>query len=76
MTPLGWLEAPANPRSGDWRFHQEFDLVSAGYRDGASTSIRIVKSYCRHEEHRYEQSPHDTSRHAFVDGIEGLIIPA
>ena len=30
VTPLGWLEAPADPRSG-WKFHQEFDLVSVGY---------------------------------------------
>ena len=31
VTPLGWLEAPADPRSGDWKFHEEFDLVSVGY---------------------------------------------
>ena len=31
ITPLGWLEAPADPRTGDWKFHQEFDLVSVGY---------------------------------------------
>lgn len=31
LTPLGWLEAPADPRSGDWTFHPEFDLVSVGY---------------------------------------------
>jgi hypothetical protein len=31
VTPLGWLEAPADPRAGDWEFHQEFDLVSVGY---------------------------------------------
>jgi hypothetical protein len=31
LTPLGWLEAPANPRDPDWKFHPEFDLVSTGY---------------------------------------------
>jgi hypothetical protein len=31
ITPLGWLEAPADPRSPDWKFHPEFDLVSVGY---------------------------------------------
>jgi hypothetical protein len=31
VTPLGWLEAPADPRSPDWKFHSEFDLVSVGY---------------------------------------------
>ncbi len=31
VTPLGWLEAPADPRSPDWKFHPEFDLVSVGY---------------------------------------------
>jgi len=31
LTPLGWLEAPANPRDADWKFHPEFDLVSTGF---------------------------------------------
>jgi FG-GAP-like repeat/FG-GAP repeat len=31
VTPLGWLEAPADPRTSDWKFHPEFDLVSVGY---------------------------------------------
>jgi len=31
LTPLGWLEAPPDPRSPDWKFHAEFDLVSTGY---------------------------------------------
>ena len=31
ITPLGWLEAPADPRSSDWKYHAEFDLVSVGY---------------------------------------------
>lgn len=31
VTPLGWLEAPPDPRSGNWKFHGEFDLVSVGY---------------------------------------------
>ncbi|HLK65897.1 MAG TPA: VCBS repeat-containing protein [Bryobacteraceae bacterium] len=31
IAPLGWLEAPADPRIGDWQFHPEFDLVSVGY---------------------------------------------
>jgi hypothetical protein len=31
ITPLGWLEAPPDPRNPDWKFHPEFDLVSVGY---------------------------------------------
>ena len=31
ITPLGWLEAPVDPRAGNWKFHSEFDLVSVGY---------------------------------------------
>ena len=31
VTPLGWLEAPQDPRASDWKFHPEFDLVSVGY---------------------------------------------
>lgn len=31
VTPLGWLEAPSDPRSAGWKFHQEFDLVSVSY---------------------------------------------
>lgn len=26
VTPQGWLEAPPDPRSGNWKFHPEFDL--------------------------------------------------
>ena len=31
VTPTGWLEAPADPRSPDWKFHAEFDLGKTGY---------------------------------------------
>lgn len=31
LTPAGWLEAPANPRSGDWRFHPDWKLGSVGF---------------------------------------------
>ena len=31
ITPLGWLEAPADPRNADWKLHSEFDLGSVGY---------------------------------------------
>lgn len=31
LTPAGWLEAPANPRSGDWRFHPDWKLGSLGF---------------------------------------------
>jgi hypothetical protein len=31
LTPKGWYEAPADPRSGDWKFHQDFDLGQTGY---------------------------------------------
>jgi hypothetical protein len=31
VTPKGWLEAPADPRSGDWKLHGDFDLGSTGF---------------------------------------------
>jgi hypothetical protein len=31
LTPKGWFEAPPDPRSGDWKFHPEFDLDATGF---------------------------------------------
>jgi hypothetical protein len=31
ITPKGWYEAPSDPRSGDWTFHQDFDLGQTGF---------------------------------------------
>ncbi len=31
LTPLGWLEAPPDPRRGPWPFHAEFDLGEVGF---------------------------------------------
>ncbi|MDQ6705281.1 MAG: VCBS repeat-containing protein [Acidobacteriota bacterium] len=31
ITSKGWLEAPADPRSADWKFHPDFNLVSTGF---------------------------------------------
>jgi FG-GAP-like repeat/FG-GAP repeat len=31
ITPLGWLEAPEDPRTSNWTFHPDFDLGSVGY---------------------------------------------
>ncbi|MBI4165446.1 MAG: VCBS repeat-containing protein [Acidobacteria bacterium] len=31
ITPRGWLEAPADPRQGDWPFHPEFNLGDTGF---------------------------------------------
>jgi hypothetical protein len=31
VTPRGWLEAPADPRSGEWKHHAEFELTSPGF---------------------------------------------
>ena len=31
LTAKGWFEAPADPRSGDWKFHPEFELESPGF---------------------------------------------
>lgn len=31
ITPKGWYEAPPDPRSGDWKFHQDFDLGQTGF---------------------------------------------
>jgi hypothetical protein len=31
LTPNGWLEAPANPRSADWKFHPDWKLGDLGF---------------------------------------------
>ncbi len=31
VTPKGWYEAPADPRTGEWTFHPDFDLGSTGF---------------------------------------------
>ncbi len=31
LTPKGWFEAPADPRTGEWRFHPDFDLEGLGF---------------------------------------------
>jgi len=31
LTPRGWFEAPADPHSGDWKFHGEWDLGGTGF---------------------------------------------
>jgi len=31
LTPNGWLEAPADPRSGDWKFHPDWKLGDLGF---------------------------------------------
>ena len=31
LTPKGWFEAPPDPRSGDWKFHPDFDLEALGF---------------------------------------------
>jgi hypothetical protein len=31
ITPKGWFEAPPEPRSGDWKWHPDFDLDSTGF---------------------------------------------
>lgn len=31
LTPKGWLEAPADPRSGDWKLHETWSLGSTGF---------------------------------------------
>ncbi len=31
LTPQGWFEAPADPRSGSWTFHQDFQLGDVGF---------------------------------------------
>ena len=31
LTPKGWFEAPADPRSPNWTFHTDFDLDSTGF---------------------------------------------
>jgi hypothetical protein len=31
LTPNGWLEAPADPRSGDWKFHPDWKQGDLGF---------------------------------------------
>jgi len=31
LTPKGWFEAPPDPRTGDWKFHPDFDLEALGF---------------------------------------------
>ena len=31
VTPKGWFEAPADPRSGEWKMHADFDLGATGF---------------------------------------------
>ncbi len=31
LTPNGWLEAPKDPRSGDWQFHPDWKLGDLGF---------------------------------------------
>ena len=31
ITPKGWFEAPADPRTGDWKWHPEFELGATGF---------------------------------------------
>ena len=31
VTPQGWLEAPADPRTGDWKLHREFQLGQTSF---------------------------------------------
>lgn len=31
LTPEGWLEAPANPRQGDWTFHADWEFDKLGF---------------------------------------------
>jgi FG-GAP-like repeat/FG-GAP repeat len=31
ITPQGWFEAPPDPRTGQWTFHEEFNLGATGF---------------------------------------------
>ena len=31
ITPKGWFEAPPDPRTGDWKWHPDFDLGETGF---------------------------------------------
>jgi len=31
VTPRGWLEAPADPRTGTWALHEDFELGNTGF---------------------------------------------
>lgn len=31
LTPTGWFEAPANPRTGEWKWHPDWNLGTVGF---------------------------------------------
>ena len=38
LTPRGWLEAPSDPRAGNWAFHPDWELINVALPiDGAAT---------------------------------------
>jgi hypothetical protein len=37
LTPRGWLEAPADPRSGNWTFHPDWETTNVTAAPGAGT---------------------------------------
>ncbi len=38
LTPSGWLEAPKDPRSGDWQFHPDWSLGDVGFMYAADVN--------------------------------------
>lgn len=49
ITPRGWLEAPADPRTGQWTMHADFDLGATGFihvldvnRDGRNDLVTAL----------------------------------
>ncbi len=65
ITPKGWLEAPADPRSGDWKFHPEFDLGETSFIFAVDINEDGLPDLLTAEAHNYgifwmEQRPDHT----------------
>lgn len=39
LTPKGWLEAPADPRAGDWKFHPDWDSNAGASYCGLNSTM-------------------------------------
>ena len=79
ITPRGWFEAPADPRSGQWTFHPEFSLGDTGFifvedvnRDGVPdivTSLGHAYGIFWLEQKRDASGKRSWEKHLIDDGF-------
>ena len=43
LTPRGWLEAPADPRSPNWTFHADWEAINVGQASPAGAPARVLE---------------------------------